>query len=189
MANNTTRGRCVWNLETRSSHLILNFEFRGKPSLVTVIYMDPHSPNNLLITCDKMLFSCPLVLSIFFVFMLCYVIINICKIVLLPTSHPREDARMARRQQNRAAQDWAIGRKILDRAEKSVTWCNIDSHETKWSVVNQSKGSAWRTGSSWIKHKNFTQFPPSRLPVFIYLNFFVKLGHCSQETWALDIFY
>ena len=39
----------------------------------------------------------------------------------LPTSHPSEDARMARRQQNRAAQDWAIGRKILDRAEKSVT--------------------------------------------------------------------
>ena len=25
---------------------------------------------------------------------------------LLPTSHPSEDARMARRQQNRAAQDW-----------------------------------------------------------------------------------
>ena len=40
---------------------------------------------------------------------------------LLPTSHPSEDSRMARRQQNRAAQDWAIGRKILDRAEKSVT--------------------------------------------------------------------
>ena len=28
---------------------------------------------------------------------------------------------LGRRQQNRAAQDWAIGRKILDRAEKSVT--------------------------------------------------------------------
>ena len=38
----------------------------------------------------------------------------------LPTSHPSEDARMARRQQNRAAQDWAVGRKILDRASKSV---------------------------------------------------------------------
>ena len=36
-------------------------------------------------------------------------------------SHPSEDAQMARRQQNRAVQDWAIGRKILDRAEKSVT--------------------------------------------------------------------
>ena len=67
---------------------------------------------------------------------------------LLPTSHLSEDARMARRQQNRAAQDWAIGRKILDRAEKSVTQCNVDSPETKWSVVNQSKGSTWRTGSS-----------------------------------------
>ena len=41
--------------------------------------------------------------------------------LLLPTNHPSEDARMARRQQNRAAQDWAVGRKILDRAEKSVT--------------------------------------------------------------------
>ena len=40
----------------------------------------------------------------------------------MPTSYPSEDARMAGRRQNRAAQDWvAIGRKILDRAEKSVT--------------------------------------------------------------------
>ena len=45
------------------------------------------------------------------------------------------------------------GGKILDRTEKSVTWCNVDSPETKWSVVNQSKGSTWRTGSSWIKYK------------------------------------
>ena len=37
-------------------------------------------------------------------------------------NEPSERRRsMARRQQNRAAQDWAIGRKILDRAEKSVT--------------------------------------------------------------------
>ena len=50
---------------------------------------------------------------------------------LLPTSHPSEDARMARRQQNRAAQDWAVGRKILDRASKSVSSCNVDSPETK----------------------------------------------------------
>ena len=57
--------------------------------------------------------------------------------VLLPTSHPSEDARMARRQQNRAAQDWVIDRKILDRASKSVTRkfvtrnrCNVDSPET-----------------------------------------------------------
>ena len=40
-----------------------------------------------------------------------------------------------------------------------------------------------------FKIQNFTQFPPSRLPVFIYLNLFVKPGHCSQETWALDILY
>ena len=45
----------------------------------------------------------------------------LCELLFLPTSHPSEEARMARRQQNRAAQDWAIGRKILVRAEKSVT--------------------------------------------------------------------
>ena len=31
------------------------------------------------------------------------------------------------------------GRKILDRAEKCVTWSNVDSPGTKWSVVNQLK--------------------------------------------------
>jgi len=36
-------------------------------------------------------------------------------------SHPSEDARMARQQQNRAVQDSGVGRKILDRALKSVT--------------------------------------------------------------------
>ena len=50
---------------------------------------------------------------------------------LLPTSHPSEDARMASRRQNRAAQDWAVDRKILDRASKSVTSFNADSPETK----------------------------------------------------------
>ena len=39
-----------------------------------------------------------------------------------PTNHPSEDVRIASRQENRAAQDWAIGRKILDRASKSITW-------------------------------------------------------------------
>ena len=57
---------------------------------------------------------------------------------------------MARRQQNRAAQDSAVGRKILDRASKSVTSCNVDSPETKWcDSFSQSKGGklylAWRT--------------------------------------------
>ena len=61
--------------------------------------------------------------------------------IKLPTSHPSEDARVARRQQNRAAQDWAVGRKILDRASKSVTSCNVDSPETKWcDSFSQSKG-------------------------------------------------
>ena len=59
------------------------------------------------------------------------VLATIAQKLLLPTSHPRKDARMARRQQNRAAQDSAVGRKILDRASKSVTSCNVDSPETK----------------------------------------------------------
>ena len=101
---------------------------------------------------------------------------------LLPTSHPSEDARMARRQQNRAAQDWATGRKILDRALKRVTWCNVDSPETKWGDSCQSiirrylahicsnflGGRGW----SWMwyafKNTNFhtslrAYFPPARL--------------------------
>ena len=68
---------------------------------------------------------------------------------LLSTSHPSEDARMARRQQNRAAQDSAAGRKILDRASKSVTSCNVDSPETKWcDSFSQSKG-----GKLYLAHK------------------------------------
>ena len=68
--------------------------------------------------------------------------------LFLPTSHPSEDARMARRQQNRAAQDSAVGRKILDRASKSVTSCNVDSPETKWcDSFSQSKG-----GKLFLEH-------------------------------------
>jgi len=37
-----------------------------------------------------------------------------------------------------------------------------------------------------FKIQNFKQFPPLRLPEFIYLNLFVKPGHCSQETRVLD---
>ena len=53
---------------------------------------------------------------------LCFITEIIPKsLFLLPMSHPSEDAQMARRQQNRAVQDLAVGRKILDRASKSVT--------------------------------------------------------------------
>ena len=71
----------------------------------------------------------------------CHVLTEPNPSTLLPTSHPSEDAWMARRQQNRAAQDSAVGRKILDRASKSVTSCNVDSPETKWcDSFSQSKG-------------------------------------------------
>ena len=39
-------------------------------------------------------------------------------------SHLIEDVGMARQQNDRAAQNLAVGRKILDRASKSVT-CNL----------------------------------------------------------------
>ena len=54
--------------------------------------------------------------------------------------------RMARRQQNRAAQDCAVGRKILDRADKSVTSCNVDSPETKWC----DSFSQWKGGKLYL---------------------------------------
>ena len=58
---------------------------------------------------------------------------------------------MARRQQNRAAQDSAVGRKILDRASKSVTSCNVYSPETKWGdSFNQSK-----RGKLYLAHRVF----------------------------------
>ena len=77
-------------LETLSSCPILIFEFRGKPSLVTVICMDPHPPNNQFILATKYCFlilgndtSFFFFFSIFFVFMLCYfVIICYCFIII-----------------------------------------------------------------------------------------------------------
>ena len=75
-------------LETLSSRPILIFQFRGKPSLVAIICMDPHSPNNSFILATKYCFlilgndtSFFFFFSIFFIFMLCYfVIIIFCKI-------------------------------------------------------------------------------------------------------------
>ena len=51
-----------------------------------------------------------------------YTFSNENALVWTPTSHSSEDARIARREQNRAPQDWEIGRKILDRGSKSMTW-------------------------------------------------------------------
>ena len=69
---------------------------------------------------------------------------------------------MARGQKNRAAQDSAVGRKILDRASKSVTSCNVDSPETKWcDSFSQSKG-----GELYLAHMcSFLTFL-----LFIHLN-------------------
>ena len=96
MANNYKR-RAVWGkLENPPSSrpILIYFEFRSKPSLITIICMDPYSPNKLFGTC-KILFSRTrrwyeflflLYLSFFFllifvcfVFLLFYVIINFYK--------------------------------------------------------------------------------------------------------------
>ena len=57
--------------------LLIYFEFRSKPSLITVICMDPHSPNKLFATkyCFLILrddTSFFFFLSLFFVFFFCY---------------------------------------------------------------------------------------------------------------------
>ena len=71
-----TRGSCVskaWKPPS-SRAILIYFEFRSKPSLITVICMDPHSPNKLFATkyCflilgdDSSFFF--LIISLFFVF-------------------------------------------------------------------------------------------------------------------------
>ena len=51
MANIYKRWLCEESLKTPSSRpILIYFEFRSKPSLITVICMDPHSPNKLFAT-------------------------------------------------------------------------------------------------------------------------------------------
>ena len=92
MANNT-RGGCVrkaWKLSS-SWPILIYFEFRSKPSLITVICMDPHSPNKLFVTkyCFLIRFSFSISFFpfsflffsffFFFFFLLFYVVINFYK--------------------------------------------------------------------------------------------------------------
>ena len=92
MANNT-RGGCVrkaWKLSS-SWPILIYFEFRSKPSLITVICMDPHSPNKLFVTKYGFLMRFSFSISFFpfsflffsffffFFFLLFYVVINFYK--------------------------------------------------------------------------------------------------------------
>ena len=84
MANIYKRWLCEESLKTPSSRpILIYFEFRSKPSLITVIWMDPHSPKKFIGTkyCFFILgddtsffFFLSFFVSLFFVFMLCYVI-------------------------------------------------------------------------------------------------------------------
>ena len=95
MANNT-RGGCVrkaWK-PSSSRPILIYFEFRSKPSLISVICMDPHSPNKLLATkyCFLILvddtsffffLSFFLFLFCFFCFCYCTLLLIFTKIILL----------------------------------------------------------------------------------------------------------
>ena len=81
MANNYKRWLCEESLKTPSSRpILIYFEFRSKPSLITVISMNPHSPNKFLSVATKYCFLILrednsfffLIISLFFVFRSCY---------------------------------------------------------------------------------------------------------------------
>ena len=78
-----------------------------------------------------------------------YTFSNKNALVWTPTNHPSEDVRIARRRQNRAAQDWAIGRKILDRASKSITWGALHyTGPTVWpETTRTNQGKVERVGT------------------------------------------
>ena len=88
-----TRGGCVrkaWTPPPSSRSILIYFEFRSQPSLITVICMDPHSPNKLIATkyCFLILgddTSFFFFISLFFVsfFWLFYVIVQFYKNILL----------------------------------------------------------------------------------------------------------
>ena len=93
MANIYKRWLCEESLKTPSSRpILIYFEFRSKPSLITVICMDPHSPNKLfatkycfLILGDEFLFLNHFFIFRFFFFVILryFVISNFTKTMLL----------------------------------------------------------------------------------------------------------
>ena len=58
-----------------SRPILIYFEFRGKPSLITVICVDPHSHNKILFPHTRRSYSFFFFIYLFFVFMMCYVIL------------------------------------------------------------------------------------------------------------------
>ena len=75
MANIYKRWLCDESVKTLSSRpILIYFEFRSKPSLITVICMDPHSPNKLFATkyCFLMLGDDTSFFFFIFLFFFCY---------------------------------------------------------------------------------------------------------------------
>ena len=74
LVNNYKRWLCEESFKTPLLMTHFIFEFRGKPSLITVFYMDPHSPNNIVFSYSGMITGFFFFISLFFVFLLFYVI-------------------------------------------------------------------------------------------------------------------
>ena len=90
MANIYKRWLCEESLKTPSSRpILIYFEFRSKPSLITVICMDPHSPNKLFVTKYCFLIQFSFSISFFpfsfLFFLFCYftLLLIFTKIILL----------------------------------------------------------------------------------------------------------
>ena len=78
MANWFTRGGCVrkaWK-PPFSQPILIHFEFRSKPSLITVICLDPHSPNKLFATRYCFLMLGDNTSFFFFIFSIFFVILR-----------------------------------------------------------------------------------------------------------------
>ena len=69
-----TRGSCVRNAYKTpllTNHFNIYFEFRSKRSLITVIWMDPHSPTSKKSLRQNIVFSYPEMIPVSFSFFLC----------------------------------------------------------------------------------------------------------------------
>ena len=88
MANNYKRWLCEESLKTPSSRpILIYFELRSKPSLITVICMDPHSPNKLFATkyCFLIFEDEFLFLNHFFIFRVFFLLFYVILLLLIFT--------------------------------------------------------------------------------------------------------
>ena len=82
---NTDKGK-AWKLPS-SQPILIYFELRSKPSLITVICMDPHSPNKLFATkyCFLILGDEFLFLNHFFISLFCFLLFYVILLLIIFT--------------------------------------------------------------------------------------------------------